>query len=154
MNLTFIYRLKINTALIADLISAALLLLFLYTAVSKLSDYESFRFVLTKSPLLYPFAGFISIALPITELFMALLLFIPRTRLTGLYASFILISLLTLYLIYMIAFTPDLPCNCGGVLKLLSWKQHIFFNLFFMLLSLCGIFLYQKNKNRRSSSPP
>lgn len=154
MNLTFTYPHKINTVLIADTISAMLLLLFLYTALSKLSDYESFRFVLSKSPLLKHYAGFIAVALPVEELLVALLLFIPPTRVTGLYISFILISLFTLYLIYMITFTPDLPCNCGGVLKLLSWKQHIFFNLFFIVLCLAGIFLYKRNKNRRSSPPP
>lgn len=155
MNLILKYQPKINkSVLIADIISGVLLLLFLYTALSKLFDYETFRFVLKKSPLLYRFAGFIAIALPIAELLVVLLLFIPRTRLTGLYAAFFLILLFTGYLVYMIAFTPDLPCNCGGVLKLLTWKQHIFFNLFFILLSLTGILLYKRNKNTRSSPPP
>ena len=155
MNLILKYQHKINKLiLIADIISGVVLLLFLYTALSKLFDYETFRFVLKKSPLLYRFAGFIAIALPIAELFVALLLFIPRTRLNGLYAAFSLILLFTGYLVYMIALTPDLPCNCGGVLKQLTWKQHILFNLFFILLSLTGILLNKRNKDRRSSLPP
>lgn len=140
--------------IIADIISGILLLLFLYTALSKLWDDGTFHFVLKKSPLLYRFAGFIAIALPITELLVALLLFMPRTRLKGLYASFFLIYMFTVYLVYMITFSPNLPCQCGGALALLTWKQHIFFNLFFILSSLGGIFLYRKNKNRRSSPPP
>lgn len=146
---------KINKKiLISDIISGILLLLLLYTALSKLADHETFLFVLKKSPLLHAFAEFIAISLPITELLVALLLFIPRMRLTGLFASIFLIGLFTVYLIYMITFSPDLPCQCGGALSLLTWKQHIFFNLFFIFLSLCGIFLYNKNKNRRSSPPP
>src|SRR5690606_41617749 len=82
------------------------------------------------------------------------LLFIPAFRKIGLYASFILIALFTGYLTYMIVFTPDLPCSCGGVLAALSWKQHIFFNLLFILLSLTGIYLINRNMNRRSSPPP
>jgi hypothetical protein len=155
MNLILKYQHKINKpVLIADIFSAMVLLLFLYTAFSKLFDYGTFRFVLKKSPLLYRFAGFIAIALPIVELLLVLLLFIPRTRLAGLYVAFFLILLLTGYLVYMIAFTSELPCNCGGVLKLLTWKQHIFFNLFFILLSFAGILLYKRNKNTKSSPPP
>ena len=154
-NISDEYDHKMNKKiLIADIISGILLLLFLYTALNKLGDHERFRFALERSPLLKTFAGFIAIALPIAELLVALLLFIPLTRLTGLYAAFFLILLFTVYLVYMIAFSPDLPCSCGGALSQLTWKQHIFFNLFFILLSLCGIFLYKKNKNRRSRPPP
>ena len=139
---------------IADIISGILLLLFLYTSLSKLADYETFKNVLSASPLLRPVAGVVAWLLPATELVIVVLLFIPAMRLKGLYASFILISLFSLYLIYMITFTPHLPCNCGGVLKLLTWPQHIFFNLFFILLSLAGILLYKRNKNTRSDCPP
>jgi hypothetical protein len=146
---------RINKAIfIADIISGILLLLFLYTSLSKLADYQTFKNVLSASPLLKPVAGVVVWLLPVTEIMIVVLLFIPVMRLKGLYASFILISLFTLYLIYMIAFTPNLPCNCGGVLKLLSWPQHVFFNLFFILLSLIGILLYKRTKNTRSDCPP
>jgi uncharacterized membrane protein YphA (DoxX/SURF4 family) len=154
MNLTLKYQHKIKKLIfITDIISALLLLLFLYTSLSKLGDHETFKNVLTRSPLLNPIAGIMAWLLPITELGIVILLFIPSSRLKGLYASFILISLFTLYLIYMIAFTPNLPCQCGGVLKLLSWEQHIFFNLFFILLSLTGILFYNRGKETRSSPP-
>lgn len=143
-----------KSTIAADIISGLLLLLFLYTSLSKLADYETFKNVLSASPLLKPAAGIIAWLLPVTELMIVVLLFIPAVRLKGLYASFILILLFTLYLIYMLSFTPNLPCNCGGVLKLLSWKQHIFFNLFFILLSLTGILLYKRNKSKRSDCPP
>jgi len=149
------YGHKINKLiLIADIISGVVLLLFLYTSLSKMTEYEVFKNVLTVSPLLKPVAGIVAWLLPVTEIVIVVLLFIPSMRLKGLYASFILISLFTLYLIYMITFTPNLPCNCGGVLKLLTWKQHIFFNLFFIFLSLTGILVYKRGKNRRSNPPP
>ena len=155
MNLTLKYQDKIlKLILISDIISALLLLLFLYTSLSKLADYETFRNVLRASPLLQPVVGQIAWLLPVSELVIAMLLFIPRLRLKGLYASLILISFFTLYLIYMIVFTPNLPCNCGGVLKMLNWPQHIFFNLFFILLSLVGILLYKRIKNTTSDCPP
>jgi len=139
---------------IADIISGILLLLFLYTSLSKLTHYETFKAALHSSPLLKPVAGLIAWLLPVTEIVIAIMLFLPVTREKGLKASFITISLFTLYLLYMITFTPHLPCNCGGVLKSLTWPQHIFFNLFFILLALTGILLYKKNRNRQSEPPP
>ena len=143
-----------TSLLIADIISGVLLILFLYTSISKLAGYATFTIVLSSSPLLKPLAGIIAWLLPVTEIAIALLLFFPVTRPKGLQASFILISVFTLYLVYMVLFTPHLPCNCGGVLQFLTWPQHILFNVFFILLSGVGILLYQKNKNRQSEPPP
>lgn len=139
---------------IADIISGLVLLLMLYTSLSKLTDYETFRYVLQKSPLLHRFAGIIAIGLPTAELGTAFLLFIPVTKLKGLYVSLFLLILFTFYIIYMLSFSPELPCNCGGVLKFLTWKTHIYFNLFFILLSVHGIILYRKSTCRLSRSPP
>ena len=140
--------------LAADMISSAILLLFLYTGLSKLYEHQLFIAVLKKSPLLHPFAAIISVALPLSEILIALLLLIPKTRLKGLYFSLLLITVFTAYLIFMVIFSPGLPCNCGGVIKLLTWKQHIFFNLFFILLSLSGIILYRNAKDILIHSPP
>jgi len=132
-----------------EIISSLLILLFVYTAISKLLDYTSFRHVLSQSPLVGSQAAIASIALPVTELFIAALLFMPRTKLWGLYSSSALMALFTLYLGYMIAFTPNLPCNCGGVLKQMTWNQHLVFNIFFTLLALAGIILYKKQLKRK-----
>ena len=132
-----------RTAVI-DIISAILLLLLLYTAISKFIEYRSFKEVLSVSPLLKPFAGFIAWALPFLELVIVILLFIPALRIKGLYASLLLLIILTAYPIYMILFTPNLPCSCGGVLKDLTWPQHVLFNLFFVILSGTGIILARR----------
>ena len=136
-----------------DIISSVLLLLFLYTAISKIADNANFKNVLSQSPFLKPLAGAIAWALPATEIIIAVLLFIPAARMKGLYACFFLLLMFTIYLIYMVLMTPHLPCNCGGALKNLSWRQHIFFNLFFVLLSLAGILLNRKNKKVLSAAP-
>ena len=155
MNFLFKNSHKINNpVLIADIISAAVLVLMLYTSITKIIDYGTFRAVLEKSPLLHDFATLIAFVLPVTEILVVLLLFVPRTRLTGLYISLFLLGVFTIYIICMVAFSPDLPCNCGGVLKFLTWTNHIYFNLFFILLSIQGIIFYRKSKIRKSSPPP
>ena len=137
-----------------DIISAAFLLLFLYTAISKLMHYAEFRLAMAESPMLKPFAGVIAWLLPVTEIVAAVLLFFPVTRINGLYASFFLLIIFTVYLSFMILFTHDLPCNCGGAIKNLTWPQHICFNLFFLALAATGILLYKKNQKIAKSVPP
>jgi putative oxidoreductase len=124
---------------LTEIIAALFILLFVYTAASKLLGFSVFRFVLSRSPLIGNMAPAIAWVLPFLELFVSLLLFFPRTRRRGLWASFILMVLFTGYLAYMIAFAPHLPCSCGGVIRHMTWTQHLFFNVFFTLLAATGL---------------
>ncbi|MGN6801262.1 MAG: MauE/DoxX family redox-associated membrane protein [Ginsengibacter sp.] len=47
----------------------------------------------------------------------------------------------TTYLLYMILTKSTLPCSCGGAIQKLSWRQHIFFNTFFILISIVAIYI-------------
>jgi hypothetical protein len=132
---------------VPDAICGLLILLFVYAAVSKLADRSHFIAVMSQMLLIEKLASLISIVLPVTELIVAALLFMPATRIRGLYASLGVLIVFTLYTGYMILFAEHLPCNCGGVLQKMNWRQHLIFNLFFIGLSVIGIKLYQSNKN-------
>lgn len=134
--------------------SSLLILLFTYAAVSKLSDYEHFVRVLGESPLIHKGADITGWLLPAAELVLVLLLFFPVTRKAGFVFSFFLLLLFTLYLIYMLLFSANLPCSCGGVISKMSWKQHVLFNVFFTGVSIAGI-LSEKNITflRRQAKP-
>jgi len=131
---------------ITETIVALLVFLFLYTALSKLVENDLFRNTLRNSPLIGRFATTVAILLPASELFVSTLLILPRTRLLGLYLSLGLLSIFTIYLFYMVNFYPKLPCSCGGVISKLTWRNHIYFNLFFVLLSIIGIINQRKLK--------
>lgn len=135
-----------------EIICGLLILLFVYTAVSKLLSYKSFVAVLDQSPLMQGKAGIVGWLLPVVELCVSLLLFLSSTKELGLYLSFGLMVLFTAYIAYMVLFTPHLPCSCGGVIKQLSWKQHLAFNTFFILIASIGIWLFRKENsvNRRT----
>lgn len=135
--------------LVAEIIGGLFILLFLYTALSKLSEIALFRLVLRSSPLISDYANLVSILIPVSEILVSLLLFIPGTRRRGLYAAFLLMLIFTLYLAYMLSFTEQLPCSCGGVISRLSWKQHLVFNIAFTLLAIAGIRL--SREPRRTS---
>jgi len=130
--------------ILLEIIAALLLLLFLYTAISKLGEHQRFMAVLQKSPLLSPISEPVSWLVPLSELVVALSLFVPAWRLYGLRMAFVLMALFTLYIGYMLLFTPHLPCSCGGVLRQMSWSQHLLFNLFFTALAWLGLRLEKK----------
>ena len=132
---------------IVDVIAALLILLFTYTAVSKLMAMPLFKALLEQSPGIGGYANILYIGIPVTELILSALLFFPGTKLIGLYASLVLMLGFSSYVAYMVSTGDSLPCSCGGVISAMSWKQHIFFNIFFTLVALVGIILHRKPPN-------
>lgn len=126
------------------IICSLLILLFAYAGFSKLLNHDFFHAQLLLFPVLKYAEPVLSWLLPIVELIAVVLLIIPRICLVGLFASFILLVLFTLYLIVMVMMHLKLPCSCGGVITYLTWKQHIVFNLFFLSASFTGIKLQRK----------
>lgn len=126
-----------------EIICFLLILLFVYAAFSKLLDYPVFRIQLRRSPIISHFP-FLSWLLPGVEIITAIMLTVKITRLPGLYASLILLILFSIYITLLLLFSKHLPCSCGGVLKQMSWQQHLLFNISFIALSIVGIMLQRK----------
>ena len=148
-------RLKL---IFSEIISATFIFLFVYTAVLKMIDRESFAYVLSRSSLLGKFSSFVSWTIPSVEIVISLLLIIPNFRRLGLLFSTLLMSLFTLYIAYMLMFTSHLPCSCGGVLNNLGWKEHLLFNICFTGFAFIGWRFSKTNKdfiaiNRISRTP-
>lgn len=84
---------------------------------------------------------------PLIEVLIAVGLMFERTRTKALYASLILMSSFTIYtLTVLMHFFSYVPCSCGGVIKNLSWTQHLIFNLFFVVISLIAILLRKERR--------
>lgn len=133
---------------IIDIISFLLILLFVYTAMSKLLDFEQFKTQMFNQALPREVTTTLIWTLPGFELLTALMLLFERTRLLGYYMSAILLCLFTAYIALVLLHSfSHIPCSCGGVIKSLDWKMHLVFNLFFLLLSILGIFII--NRERR-----
>jgi hypothetical protein len=127
-----------------DVICALLIFLFIYTGISKLLDYHTFRRQLGQSPFITFYAPLLAWALPLGEIIIAGMLSFNRTRLVGLYFSFFLLCLFTFYLAAMLQLSYYIPCSCGGVLQALSWQAHIILNIVFILLTAAGTLLLPK----------
>jgi len=129
----------------------ALIVLWVYAAVSKLFKFALFRFQLNSYPWIRHFGGVLAWGVPLAELAIATLLISGRRRGVGLYASSILLLIFTGYLLWMINTEKHLPCSCGGVIAQLSWGQHIAFNVFFIAVAIAGIACWRLQDQKLSS---
>ena len=128
-----------------ECISALLIMLFLYASLSKFLDFHTFTGEMNNQPLPNSWTPFLIWIIPCTEILMCIALLFERTRLIGLYASLFFMSLFTIYSLFIVFnFFGRIPCSCGGVIKKLTWNQHIALYLFFVALSICGIVLQRR----------
>lgn len=136
---------------IPSVVALLLIVLFLYTGISKLMDYTVFKEQIADSPILAPIASIIAWALPLVEFAVAVALFIPAWRLWGLYASSVLMLLFTGYIAAILSFNEELPCSCGGILQEMSWQQHLVFNITFTILAIVSAILEKKRRNAKNT---
>jgi hypothetical protein len=119
-------------------------MLFIYTGINKLLDHPKFEFEISRSFFLSKYYFIISIPLPVAELIIAMLLLVKKTRLIGLYSSFTLMLLFTEYIWVMLRYSYDLTCSCGGIIGLMSWRQHLVFNSVITVMCLISIILHDR----------
>jgi len=132
--------------ILLECISALLIMLFLYASLSKFLDFYTFTGEMNNQPLPNSWTPFLVWFIPCSEILMCIALLFERTRLIGLYAALFFMSLFTIYsIIIVLNFFGRIPCSCGGVIKRLTWTQHIVLNLFFVGLSISGIVLQRRN---------
>lgn len=136
-----------NTYPFVIIISILLIIMWAYAAISKLLDLDEFKQAMATQ--VFPkWMGKILIwILPVIELGIVGLLLFRKTQVFGMYASFGLMLLFTLYVggaVYNIY--ARTPCACGGLFAKLGWKKHFRVNIFFTLISIIGIILLESGK--------
>lgn len=130
---------------IVEIITLLFVLLFVYTGVYKIIDFQNFRAVIGQSPMITRYAPVLAVVIPAAELIISALLLIPRYRLIGLCAGFVLMLLFTFYISILLNLNAHLPCSCGGIIEDMNWHQHLVFNIVFLLLGLWALILYRKD---------
>jgi hypothetical protein len=120
---------------VVEIISAILVLLFVYAGITKLIDHHAFLFQLSISPNTRTYGSRLSWALPAVELALVGLLLIKRSRLVGLYGAVVLFGI---YLYAILNFKYFVPWISGGILTRISYKPHLILDLIFFVLALAG----------------
>jgi hypothetical protein len=125
---------------LVGVISSLLMLLFVFAAFSKLFDLNTFRDNMYNQRIPHWLATLSIWSIPPAELAIVVCLLFSRTQRTGFYLSLILLSLYTLYIAaILLHFFPKIPCSCGGILRQMSWQQHLWFNLSFLILTILAL---------------
>lgn len=131
-----------------------LILLFSYTAMSKLADFDAYRSEMSKQVFSGSVTDLLIYTIPGLEIFSSILLISPKFRFAGFLTSIILMSVFTGYILMVLSGAFNrIPCACGGVLSFLNWNSHLWFNIFFLVLAILGsVYQYQLKKEVSDSS--
>lgn len=122
-----------------------LALLWIYAAISKLVDWDHFKWEMHNQVLPDFFKNWLVVLLPMAELAVAAMLFIERTTSAAIWLSFFMLSFFTVYITLIVGHAFSyVPCSCGGILSSLSWTEHLLFNLVFIALTLTIIITDRK----------
>ena len=125
--------------IVLRVISALLIGLFVYTAVSKLLDWPTYEYQMLSQPLPDMVNRALVWSLPVVELVTAGCLAIKRFWRIGFVLSFGLMLAFTLYVaLALLNVFGEVPCSCGGVLQRLGWEEHLVFNIVFLVLAGVG----------------
>lgn len=136
--------------IIALIATILLMLLFGYTAFSKLLEYDKFIFQmrLAPAPLMAWAAPVLAWLLPMVEFLIVGMLIVglysERYRFVGFYASFFLLLIFQVYIFIMLFSGSKLPCTCGGIISKMSWTQHLWYNGAFMLVAVLPVIMHYK----------
>lgn len=133
--------------LLQEVVAWVLALLFFYTGISKLIDWEGTVHHMYNQVFPYWISGILIYLLPFSELLIGLALLIPRFRSMGFLLSFLAMLAFTIYVgTVWIGLYGWVPCSCGGVISQMTWGEHLVFNLVF--LGIAGVGMKLKDEKR------
>jgi hypothetical protein len=127
--------------LIIEIAAGLLILLFVYTGLTKLIGYNEFSKQLARLPIVSSNTNVVGILLPSTELLIAVFLLWPRMRFWGFCLSATALLTFIIYILIILHTDAKLPCACGGAFKFLSWSNHIKLNTLFFIIAVTGAIL-------------
>lgn len=124
------------------LIVALFILLWTYTSLPKFFKFKRYKEILASQAIPKWSVSTLAWLIPIAELAVVGLLLLPQTRLLGLYASFLLMLIFTIYVGgIMLSAYDRYPCPCGAMFRRMGWRKHFRVNIYLSSIALIGILL-------------
>lgn len=118
-----------------------LALLFAYTFLSKLLNFDLFKVKLIRSEIIPDSAiVFFAYLIPVIELIVLIFLVNSFKTKISLYISLMVLLIFTFYLFAINHFSLYTGCSCGGVFETLTYPQHLFANSFFIAINIIALF--------------
>ena len=120
---------------------ASLILVLGYSGIVKAIHYENHLSVIDTLYFRNVLIDSFYYVLPYLEIIIILALLTENYKKYGAIASLLLMTSFTFYIIILYIFSPDTPCNCGGVLTFLNFYEHLILNFY---LLFCSYYLIKK----------
>ena len=122
------------------LITAVLIALFIYTAVSKIIDFNTYTDQMRNQTLPRWLTAVLIWAVPLMEILASTLLLLDGSRHLGFVLSFSLLLSFTIYVGLILSGTfRYAPCSCAGIFSSMGWQTHLNVNLLFPTLEGLGL---------------
>lgn len=137
--------------LITEIIIFLLLLMWAYTFVSKVLDFDTFRRQINGAYLLSSLGSPLPYLLQVLHLSLVVLLIKKSWRKIGLITSLSLLVLYTGYLIYILKFAPSIPCSCISLYSGFIWEDQLLVNFAVMVLNIIGLIMFSFKRPPHSS---
>ncbi|MRG49012.1 hypothetical protein GFS24_28140 [Chitinophaga sp. SYP-B3965] len=132
---------------IVDILISLFILLFIYTATSKVLNWDDTVKSMHNQPINRSLADVLVYALPILELGVIGLMLFNRTKLLGIYIFTGMMLAFTGYVALVLTnYYGRVPCSCGGIIKEMGWRSHLTMNITFVILGLVAIYLIKKKE--------
>jgi hypothetical protein len=100
-------------------------------------------------PLMKILAPILGWLVPAVEFILAVALavgmFLPAIKIKAIQGSVLLLVVFEIYIAIMLLSGSHLPCTCGGIISTMGWKQHLFFNAFFIIVAFFSIKYLKKH---------
>lgn len=131
---------------IVDLIISFLVLLLIYTAASKLFDFNEYADQMRNQPFPSWMSSILIWAVPFSEIAIVILLLFDRLKALGLFLSFLMLMTFTIYvgLILMQSFRY-VPCSCAGIFKFMTWRTHLIVNIILTAIAFVGFWFHRRH---------
>lgn len=133
-----------------QIIAVILLLLWIPVSLDKMVNFETFKAGILRQPFSDQLGYILIYTLPFLEVLIVVLIVFHKR--VGFGLSSLLMAAFTSYIGLALLGTWDkLPCGCGSVISGMTWQQHFWFNLFFLIISVIGLILEKQNIPRLSA---
>ncbi|WP_052496081.1 MauE/DoxX family redox-associated membrane protein [Pedobacter lusitanus] len=127
--------------IITNVITGLFILLWAYVSFPKFLNLKRFRYVMLSQIIPMWLSNILFVLLPLFEIGVMFLLLFDQTRLLGMYISFLLMLVFTIYIGgAAFNFYKLHLCPCGKLFSKLSWKEHFLVNLVLTMIALAGTY--------------
>jgi hypothetical protein len=125
-----------------EIIIFLLILMWVYTFVSKIFDFDTFKRQINGAYLLSRVGFVLPYLLQALHMIIFVMLISKFWRKTGIIASLSLLILYSTYLIYILKFAPSIPCSCIAVMRGMNWNDQLYFNFIAIIINTIGLITF------------